>query len=478
MLVAALVGCPAVGLYIHHHFVALSISTAAEKQAIAELAAGTEELFCAVGRLESSGPAAGSAEWAHAAEGFQRRRSLPGLRWTLTDSQWRVFAQHPTLQGETPGSEPAQSDSSEKTLAWLGPPEDAGARQLTGSLAMPDGRHVAVARRLKDRDGYAVIHYPLEQAKVAPAELLGSLPAAGVITWIWTSSVLVTVVYMITTRFYDELGRKRAQAETASLRRIQSLVRTRDAVIFGLAQLAESRDEATGHHLERISAYASRLAAAVGHHPKYRGVVTSDFVKLIGVSSALHDIGKVGIADSVLLKPGPLNAAERLCIQQHSAIGAKCLQEIEQRLGTSNFLQMARQIAQSHHERWDGAGYPDGLIGEEIPLAARIVAVADVYEALSSPRVYKEAFPHERCVQIIRSEAGKQFERDIVETFLKIETEFFQIARQYGHGVATAREFPPLEPTSDEDWRPRTPAPGEDRPEQNRTAPASSPVRA
>ena len=130
---------------------------------------------------------------------------------------------------------------------------------------------------------------------------------------------------------------------------------------------------------------------------------------MIGISSALHDIGKVALEDSVLLKPGELTSSERFKMQLHVEVGAESIREIERRLGTSNFLEMAREIANSHHERWDGAGYPTGLAGENIPLAARIVAIADVYDALSARRVYKEPFPHSECVEIIRREAGRQF---------------------------------------------------------------------
>lgn len=436
-LLTALVGCLAAGLWIHHHFVLSTIHRAMEDGAAEELAAETDELLVAIGRLELAEPSAGSAELGPVVDRFEDRRVLPELRVTLTDSQWRILAELPA-SGQQPSD---QQTSDEQTLGgsltWVGPSADPSDQQrITGWLSTGDGRHVAVARRLPGRDLYAVVHYPLKEAKVSPKALGGSLPGAGVITWIWTSALLVVVVYVITTRFYDQLTRRRAQAEAASLRRIQSLERTRDAVIFGLAKLADSRDEDTGHHLERISAYASRLAMALRHHPEYRQVVTSDFVNLVGISSALHDIGKVGIEDAVLLKPEPLSGDERARMQQHAVIGRDCILEIERRLGTSNFLQMAREIAYSHHEKWDGSGYPDGLIGKEIPLAARIVALADVYEALSSARVYKKAFPHEKCVQIIRSESGKHFDPVLVETFLKLERGFKLINRQYNPGPA------------------------------------------
>jgi putative two-component system response regulator len=153
-------------------------------------------------------------------------------------------------------------------------------------------------------------------------------------------------------------------------------------------------------------------------------------VQLIGISSSLHDIGKVGIADSILMKPGRFVEEERLVMQLHVAIGGRCVQDIETRLGQSNFLQMAREIALCHHERWDGKGYPEGLAAEEIPLPARIVAVVDVYDALSSKRVYKDAIPHRQCVEMIRGEAGRHFDPVVVEAFLEIENEFEAIVKR------------------------------------------------
>ena len=142
----------------------------------------------------------------------------------------------------------------------------------------------------------------------------------------------------------------------------------------------------------------------------------------------LHDIGKVGIRDSILLKPGKLERQERPLMELHATIGGKCIRDIESRLGKSNFLKMAREIAFNHHERWDGSGYPKGLCGDEIPLAARIVAIADVYDALSTKRVYRAALSHEQCVEFIRREAGRQFDPALVEIFLTLEAEFRNIA--------------------------------------------------
>jgi putative two-component system response regulator len=253
---------------------------------------------------------------------------------------------------------------------------------------------------------------------------------------LWIAAIQAVVAYLILTRNQEEAARKHQLVKNVSLQQYNELLRTRDAVIFGLAKLAESRDPDTGNHLERIAIYSTRLATALRHDPLYRSQITPSFIKLIGISSALHDIGKVGIRDSILLKPGKLDPQEWSAMQLHAAIGGKCIREIESRLGRSNFLRMARDIAFGHHEHWDGAGYPKGLAGEEIPLAARIVAIADVYDALSTKRVYKEAIPHDKCVEMIRVEAGKQFDPVLVKAFLKLEAEFCEIS----HGCRETAE--------------------------------------
>jgi hypothetical protein len=293
------------------------------------------------------------------------------------------------------------------------------------------------------------------------------LLGAGTIAWVWTGAMLIVACSLILGRLFEEVEKSRTWAEAENLKQIQSLVRTRDALIFGLASLAESRDEATARHVERVSCYASRLAIAAGGDPKFRKAITPEFIEQIGIASVLHDIGKVGIGDAILFKPGRLTDAERQRMQQHSTIGGNHLSAIEQRLGNVGVIRMAREIARWHHERWDGGGYPDGLAGEQTPLAARIVAIADVYEALNSVRDYKPSYPHEQCVEIIRRDAGKHFDPDLVQAFLKIEDSFRQINYQYGEErfrAAPCGEQPesasPLAPAGalDSSWCPGSPA--------------------
>lgn len=254
---------------------------------------------------------------------------------------------------------------------------------------------------------------------------------AHVLAYLWIVGLQGGAAWLVMSRMHGEQDRLQTQSQEESLLRAREVLRTRDAVIFGLAKLAESRDPETGHHLERIALYSTRLATAMRRHPKFRDVVTRSFVNSIGISSALHDIGKVGVEDAVLLKPGPLTSDEYRRIQQHTVLGGECIRQIQRRVGDPMFLELSREIALHHHERWDGAGYPQGMAGAEIPLAARIVAVADVYDALSVRRVYKDPYSHDVCVEKIRRDAGKHFDPDIVDVFLSIEHQFREVAARF-----------------------------------------------
>ncbi len=261
--------------------------------------------------------------------------------------------------------------------------------------------------------------------------LLDSLFASRVLGFVWTIGLQSIVAYLVVARLSTVHEKRESRSHEENLMRSKELLRTRDAVIFGLAKLAESRDPETGQHLERIAMYATRLASGLRRHARYRDVVTPTFVRTIGISSALHDIGKVGVEDAVLLKPGRLSDEERYRMQIHPILGGECISQIEQLLGNSNFLSMAREIAFCHHERWDGEGYPVGLVGEEISLSARIVSIADVYDALASRRIYKDAYPHEKCVELIQQESGKQFDPQLVEVFLTIQEQFREVAVRF-----------------------------------------------
>jgi putative two-component system response regulator len=208
-------------------------------------------------------------------------------------------------------------------------------------------------------------------------------------------------------------------------------LQTRDVAIFALAKLAESRDPETGAHLERVRRYSRALAEQLSKLPKYFDTIDDKFIELIYLTSPLHDIGKVGIPDSVLLKPARLSAEEFEVMKTHAKIGAETLDAALREYPGATFLQMARDIAAAHHERYDGAGYPKRLRGDEIPLCGRIVALADVYDALTSKRIYKDAYGHEHARTIITSESGSHFDPDVVLAFLQCEAKFLAIREEF-----------------------------------------------
>ena len=205
--------------------------------------------------------------------------------------------------------------------------------------------------------------------------------------------------------------------ENEVARRTHEVIATRDMMVFALARLAESRDTDTGRHLERMRAYAQMLAEQLQREGPYSHLIDETFLADLYRSSPLHDIGKVGIPDAVLLKPGKLTPAEFEMMKHHARIGAETLETVMAESGCGGFLEMAAEIARYHHERFDGTGYPHGLAGESIPLAARIVALADVYDALTSVRVYKPAFPADVARQMIEEQTGKHFDPAVVLAF-------------------------------------------------------------
>ena len=212
-----------------------------------------------------------------------------------------------------------------------------------------------------------------------------------------------------------------------SYRKLQN---ARMATILGLAKLAEYRDEGTGTHLERIREYAKILAAELAQNPEYHSIITSEYIDDIYQSSILHDIGKVGIPDAILLKPDKLTDQEFEIIKRHTLLGGDVIRAIELQIEGKSFLKMGKEIAYNHHEKWDGSGYPAGLREENIPLSARIVALADVYDALTTERFYKRAYPHDKSKQIILSLNGSHFDPRVVDVFEKLEDEFNRIREE------------------------------------------------
>ena len=214
------------------------------------------------------------------------------------------------------------------------------------------------------------------------------------------------------------------------LESLRAVAQARTGTILGLAKLAEYRDKETGAHLERIQEYTRILTEELSKRPKYKKYLTKKYIEDISFTSILHDIGKVGIPDSILLKSGRLTKEEFEVIKRHPVIGGDVLREVSSKVEGQSFLSIGMRIAYSHHEKWNGTGYPKGLKGEEIPLSARIVALADVYDAIATKRVYKDAYSHEKTVNIIVSEKGKHFDPEVVEAFLVHKDRFMTICRE------------------------------------------------
>lgn len=224
--------------------------------------------------------------------------------------------------------------------------------------------------------------------------------------------------------------------------RTRKLAKMQDAIIMAMASLAETRDNETGNHIRRTQNYVAALARKLKNHPRFSNELSDENIELLYKSAPLHDIGKVGIPDNILLKPDKLTSEEFEVMKLHTTYGRETIISVETYLGESNeFLRFAREITYSHQEKWDGSGYPENLAGDAIPLSARLMAVADVYDALISRRIYKPAFSHEEAISIMRKGNGSHFDPDILEAFLQITDEFHQIANQFKESDSAVPKF-------------------------------------
>lgn len=209
---------------------------------------------------------------------------------------------------------------------------------------------------------------------------------------------------------------------------VQEIAAAQMATIFALAKLADSRDKATGRHLERVQALCRLLAIEMRAGGRNPNDITDDYVENIVCASPLHDIGKVAVPDAILLKPGRLTDTEFAVMKTHAVCGAETLTLVLEKHPANAFVRMGIEIARSHHEKWNGTGYPDGLAGRAIPLSARIMAVADCYDAMRAKRCYKNAYSHEKCAEIIVGESGRHFDPEVVDAFRAVQRKFDQVA--------------------------------------------------
>ena len=230
----------------------------------------------------------------------------------------------------------------------------------------------------------------------------------------------------------DFLRDQNAYLESEVSRRTRELAAIQDVTIMAMASLAETRDSDTGNHIRRTQHYVRAMAKRLQTHPRFGFFLSDKTIDLLYKSAPLHDIGKVGIPDRILLKPGRFTPDEFEIMKTHTTLGRAAILAAERQLGMAvDFLSHAKDIAYYHQEKWDGSGYPEGLSGEAIPISARLMAVADVYDALISRRVYKEGMPHEKAVAIITQGRGNHFDPDMVDAFLELQDEFQGIAGRF-----------------------------------------------
>ena len=223
-----------------------------------------------------------------------------------------------------------------------------------------------------------------------------------------------------------------AALEAEVARRLEENELIQTVSIRALAHLAETRDPETGNHILRTQSYVRLLASELRHHPRFAATIDDLYIKMLTHSAPLHDIGKVGIPDTVLLKPGKLTAEEWEIMKTHARLGSDAIERAERDIEQEvEFLSLAKEVARWHHERWDGRGYPDGLAEEAIPISARLMTLADVFDALITKRVYKEAMQFDEARQIIAAERGRQFDPDVTDAFLSCFDEFAAIAARH-----------------------------------------------
>jgi putative two-component system response regulator len=245
-------------------------------------------------------------------------------------------------------------------------------------------------------------------------------------------------------RVHDFLRDQNTFLESEVTRRTAEVAALQDVTIHTMASLAETRDNETGNHIRRTSWYVKALAERLRHHPRFSHFLDDKTIELLFKSAPLHDIGKVGIPDRILLKPGRFTPDEMEIMKTHTTLGRDAIVAAERELGIEvDFLKYAKEIAYGHQEKWDGSGYPEGLAGDAIPISARLMALADVYDALISRRVYKDGMTHEQAVAIIAEGRGTHFDPDVADAFLDIQRQFVDIAQRYAdtdHDMERKRE--------------------------------------
>lgn len=306
-------------------------------------------------------------------------------------------------------------------------------------IMMPEMDGYEVCRQLKADSGTRHIPIIFLTAKTQEGdETKGfELGAVDYITKPITPSILMARVHTHLALLHarEFLERQNENLEEQVEQRTRQMTSLQDAIIIAMASLAETRDNDTGHHIRRTQHYVRELAICLRSLPTFAEQIDDRFISTIYKTAPLHDIGKVGVPDRILLKPGRLTVAEFEEMKKHTVYGRDAIIAAEKSMeDPENFLLTARDIAYCHHEKWDGTGYPQGLAGERIPLSARLMAIADVYDALISKRIYKEAMPHADAVAVIESGRGTHFDPDVVDAFSATKDRFAAVAMEFFEG--------------------------------------------
>lgn len=304
-------------------------------------------------------------------------------------------------------------------------------------IMMPgmDGYQTCIRLQTNSNTRHVPIIFLTAKAEVEDETYGLELGAVDYITKPITPSILLARVktHLELKRMQDFLRDQNQFLEAEVQKRTAEVMAIQDVTIHSMASLAETRDNETGNHIRRTQYYIKILAEKLRHHSRFSHFLDDDkTLEMLFKSAPLHDIGKVGIPDRILLKPGRFEPEEFEIMKTHTTIGRDAIQHAESLLGIEMpFLTLAKEIAYGHQEKWDGSGYPQGLTGDDIPISARLMAVADVYDALISRRVYKAGMSHEKAVEIILQGRAKHFDPDIVDAFMELQDEFRSIAASY-----------------------------------------------